>query len=157
MGLNDFFLGKAWNWIFNRPKINIDIGRQGIINKYLDQEGKQGFSEVEVLMQISNSGNKAIGISKVLIESKNKNYWISSSCYEYKNEWKNHPISSFKLEPEETKDIILYSKYNLMSIEKEFIEAEIKIYNTKYKVIKSIPIRLYIGSVYGYSIEEEKG
>lgn len=135
--------------LFKRPKLNVDVCRHGIQNIYLNQKEKHGYSEVEILLRLSNSGNEPVGISKILVKSKKKDYLIFISMYEYRDNWKNFQLDSLKLEPEETKLIILYQEGNpTISIENTFVEAEIEVYDTEFKIMKSIPIKLYISSSY---------
>lgn len=135
-----------------KPRITIDLGHHGIQNMFLDQEGKIGSSQVYFYLSISNAGNKPIGITKILVRSKDPKYLIVISSYEgyIEIDWKNHPIRSFRLEPQESKEIILFCEGNpTISMDKKFVEAEIEIYNVNYKVMKSIPVKLGISSSYG--------
>lgn len=138
---------------FIKPKITMELGYHSIQNMFRDQEGKMGNSQVYVYLSISNVGDKPIGITKILVRSKDPKYLIAVSSYEgYKINWKNHPVRSFRLEPQESKEIILFCEGNpIISVDKKFVEAEIEIYNVNYKVMKSIPVKLYIGSFYGGS------
>ena len=42
----------------------------------------------------------------------------------------------------------MFDRGPIVPIEKKFLEAEIEIYGTNQKIVKSTPIKLYIGSVY---------
>lgn len=135
-----------------KPKLNVKVNRHGIINNYLDQQKGVGNSKVEILLMLSNSGDKSVGISDILVESKNRDYSIAISTYEYGNNWKNFPIYSIRLEPEETKMVMLHEEGKpTISMDNEFVEAEIQIYDTEHRIMKSIPIKLGISSCWGIS------
>lgn len=133
------------------PKVTIDLGYHGIQNMFQDQEGKIGSSQVYGYLSVSNAGNEPIGVTKILVRSKDPHYLIWISSYEaYKGNWKDHPIRSFRLEPQESKEIILFCEGNpTISMNKKFVEAEIEIYDVNYRVMKAIPVKLHISSQYG--------
>jgi|GEM_PF-2121942 len=133
------------------PKITIDLGYHGIQNVLSDSEGKIGNSQVYAYLSISNAGKEPIGITKILMRSKDSHYMIWISSFEAtKPNWKEQPIRSFRLEPQESKELILFiDGLPMISIDKEFVKAEIEIYNINYEIMKSIPIKLYISTTGG--------
>ena len=68
--------------ILKRPKLNFELGRHTITNHFYDQEGTSGSSSVEILLELSNSGRKPLGISKILVNVRDDNYFIEASSYE---------------------------------------------------------------------------
>jgi hypothetical protein len=127
-----------------RPGPMIELCRHGITNRGFDIDNPIN-SEVEILLRISNPTKERIGISKILVESKDKDYPIAVGMQiieekEYK--W----INSVVLEPEETKLIrLIETGKPAIPQEKKYVQADIEIYDTKNKITKKIPVKLYIG------------
>jgi len=102
-------------------------------------------SVVEILLRISNPTQKKIGISKILVESHDKDYIITTGMQLIKNN-KYINVNAISLSSEETKVIRLFQEGNVViSKDKIFVPAVIKIYDTRHKTMKEMPIKLYIG------------
>lgn len=96
-------------------------------------------SDVLIRLEISNPTNQKIGVSRILVESKNpKEYVIAIRT-----------VQPFVLEPQESKIIDLVDSGNVtIPIDKKFVEAEIQISGSNRDIIKVIPVKLYIGNSY---------
>lgn len=126
-----------------KKKLTVEICRHGIVNRGFDINNPIN-SEVEILLRIANPTKNRIGISKILVESRDKDYPIAVDMQIVEeNEYKW--INSVILEPEETKLIRLVETTRPISLEKKYIEANVQIFDTKSKIMKKIPIKLYIG------------
>lgn len=126
--------------------LTTELCRHGITNNYFESMKQIVNSEVEILLRVSNPTEKKIGVSKIYVISKERKYIISTRIQNVEGiTYKG--ISSFILEPEETKLIRLVQENNMVApTDKNYIEAEIEIYNTKNEIIQIIPnIKLYVG------------
>jgi hypothetical protein len=126
----------------------VELCRYGIKNRGFDVNNPIN-SEVEILLRISNPTKEKIGISKILVESKDKDYPIAVGMQRVEeNEYKW--INSVVLEPEETKLIrLIETGKPAIPREKKYVQADIEIYDTKNKIMKKIPVKLSIGYMSG--------
>lgn len=139
-------------WILKRPKIKIKLCRHGINNYYIGHDEKNGIGVVEIILRFSNYGKVPVGISKIETISKNKDYFIVPTLYDYTQtshgeSIRKNIIDSFKLEMEETKLVCIHSKRNIYN--KDKLEVDVNIYKTNGKIMKSMPISLYRSSQWG--------
>lgn len=136
---------KLW---LSKPKLNYEVQRNGITNYCYEVENleKGGYSEVVILLTLSNSGGGALGIGKVLVNSKDGGYIIAVSTHKYENGMKGTEIRSFTLNEEKFMNLVLYSKIGLL-FKGDKLDAEIEIYNSKFKILKKIPVELYASRV----------
>jgi hypothetical protein len=125
----------------NEEKLIVDLSRHGIMNRGKSLDNLFN-SEVEILMRLSNPTNEPIGISKIIVNSKEKGYNIAVSTEDYEN---RKEIFSVYLMPKKTMMIRLLATTIPISMDKKSIDAIINFYDVKDEIIKSIPIKLSIG------------
>jgi len=127
-----------------KGKLNIDVLRGWTINYFYAPDNNSGDSVHEILLRISNSGNKDLGISKINVKHLEKEP-IIFDLYEYKGlalrrKPKLKSIDSILLKPEETKIISLRAIGNLF--EKDKYDVTVEFYNSKCKIMKVISLTL---------------
>lgn len=127
---------------FNKGKLNIDVCRHTIVNWMYAPDNKTGNALVEVLLRISNSGRRDLGISKIYMKPVDKKELpLDTRIYEYVYPTeKMKPMNSILLKPEETKMIILRDVRNVF--EKDKLDIEVEFYDSNFKIMKKIPLTL---------------
>jgi len=138
-------LEKLW---LNKPKLTYEVLRRGITNYYLDMDNpeKGGYSDVEILFSPSNSGGGILGIGKILVKSKDKNYPIAIATHKYENGRKGEIIRSFTLSKNQCKEVLLSERISLLFRGKK-LDAEIEIYDSRFKIMETILVELYPAKV----------
>lgn len=138
-------LEKLW---LNKPKLTYEVLRHGITNYCFDTLNleKGGYSVTEILLSLSNSGGGVLGIGKILVRSKDEKYSIAIATHKYKNGSKGEIIRSFTLSKNECKELVLSDQIGFL-FKGEKLDAEIEIYDSKFKIMEKIPIELYPANV----------
>ena len=131
---------------FTKGKLNIDICRHTITNYMYVPDNKTGNALVEVLLRVSNSGKRSLGISKIYIRPVDKKKPpLDTRIYEYIYSTEMmEPMNSILLKPEETKMIMLIDVRNVF--EEEKLDIEVEFYDSKFKIMEKIPLTLYGGN-----------
>ena len=101
---------------------------------------------MEILLSLSNSGGGVLGIGKILVRSKDRDYSIAITTHKYENGRKGEGIVSFTLSKNECKELILREKIGLLFKGEKKLDAEVEIYDSKFKIMKKIPVELYVGA-----------
>lgn len=137
-------LEKLW---LNRPKLTYEVLRHGITNYYHDMDNpeKGGYSDVEILLSLSNSGGGILGIGKILVKSKDEKYPIAVATHKYENGRKGEIIRSFTLSKNECKELLLSDRIGLFKGKK--LDVEIEIYDSRFKIMEKILVELYPAKV----------
>ncbi len=136
-----------------KPRLTIELLRHGIDNHFYENPDDPVNSEVEIVLRVSNPTWEKIGIRKIFVESSEKRYQPAVALQEYV-EGRLKPISSFVLEPQETKEIRLYagvmpaatSKCISAEALKNGVQVTVVIYDTNDKKLLEIPVLLHMGS-----------
>ena len=140
-------LEKLW---LNKPELGYEVLRHGITNFYRDETEREGYSEVEILISLSNIGGGVLGIGKILVRSKDEKYPIAITTFKYEKGRKGDVIRSFTLSKNECKELVLWEQIGLLFKGEKKLDAEIDVYDSKFKIMKKIPVELYVSGVYLY-------
>ena len=138
-------LEKLW---LNKPKLGYEVLRHGITNFYRDETGKEGYSEMEILISLCNIGGGVLGIGKVLVKSKDeKKYPIAIIASKYESGRKGGEIRSFTLSKNECRELVLWEQIGFLCKEEKKLDAEIHVHDSEFKIMKKIPVELYVGAM----------
>lgn len=135
-----------------KNKLIFEVANGTILNRGYNVESPIN-SEIRIPLVISNPTKKVIGIGRIVANSQEKDYPIPIRIRELSTK---KEIYSLRLEPQQTVYLELFAdglppikeKYiKISKNERRYVplEATIEIYDSRLKVIKKIPIKLYVG------------